>query len=251
MAYYVYNSGKMRWWLDNFMDCSKALKLPKHSQKVYKMRSGASFFLDDFNFRANFALVMNKYKDSTTFEVMYKLTVNNEVGRWEVVPPNIMERLFSKGQGVWNFCNLYQSGNWEKNTKVEVVDGHFLFKYDTEWLRYVVGSISQDNIYYMVPGRLVSENDELLCIALMYKNKDLSHFDLKQIQVALNEISSTSWSIRADGKDPRVERLRENLAKARESLEAFEKKHQQILEEAADAMNLLSSKYGIELDLET
>ena len=225
--------------------------MPKHNQKAYRKSKSSSFFLDDFNFKANFAIVMNKYKDSTTFEVMYKLTVNNEVGSWEVVPPNIMERLFSKGQDVWDFCGLYQSGNWEKNTKVEVVDGHFLFKYDTEWLRYVTGSISQDNLYFMVPGRMVAENDEILCLALMYQNKDLTIFDLKQIQVAFNEISSTSWSIREDGKDPRVEKLRENLAKARDSLETFEKKHQQILEEAADAMNILSSKYGIELDIET
>lgn len=249
MSYYS-GSGTMRWQLDNFMDCSKALKLPKHSQKVYRMRSGSWFFLNDFNFRVNFAIVMNKYKDSTTFEVMYKLMVDNEVGRWEVVPPKIMERVFSKGQDVWDFCGLYQSGNWEKNTKVEVVDGHFLFKYNTEWLRYVAGAISKETIYFMVPGRAVTEKYELLCIALMYQNKDLTIFDLKQIQVAFSEISSTSWSIRADGKDPRVERLRENLAKARNSLEAFEKKHQQILEEAADAMNLLSSKYGIELDID-
>ena len=86
----------------------------------------------------------------------------------------------------------------------------------------------------------------------MYLDKKYDMQATIAINGALSQIRRIEWAIDFEDDvkhETRKDRLRENLQKAKKDLEHYEKQYQTILEKAADAMNLLSSKYNVNIDV--
>ena len=255
MSYYYSHRPSTHWVIQHWASSDNAYKLNGCRLKTYLYHSN-TFVKTGPTYKVNYRLVMNYSKAVTTFELFYQMSSNHLcVKNWSPVPVEIMERMFKKEDGGWDFCTLYNSDEkWKENTKVEVVDGHFLFKYDTEWLRYKMGAISQDTLTYSVPGKLIYELDTNLGIALAYPENKYTLADTVTIDDALRRIRSVEWAIPDEVEEnrndpPRIARLRERLAKAKADLEQYEQGYQRILEGAAEAMNLLSSKYHVDIEV--
>lgn len=253
MSYYTDH-----WRIKHFNEPKTALRLPGKRFKSYTYRQNVFVELGEDNvIRFNFLYAINTNKDSTTFELMYSMSKNGKCPTsidWTPVPLDVIERLFKSEDGTWNLCNMYSNDNsWVKNTKFKVVDGHFLFKFNTRWLRDKLGSISVDSIHYSILGRFVYEMDEFIGIALVnYPERKYTLDDAKAINNAVSCIKNVAWTIQEADESQmtwRKRRLFERLQNAKSDLAEYEKKYQEILDKAADAMNLMSSKYGIEIDI--
>jgi hypothetical protein len=217
------------------------------------MYHSKSFVKTDSTYIVNYRMAMNYSKKITTFELLYQVLRDGTcILSWQPIPVDVMERMFKRDNDGWEFCSIYNSDErWQKNTEVEVVDGHFLFKYDTDWLRFRLGSIAQDSLIYSVPGRLIYEFDHNLAVALVYLDKKYDMQATVAINGALSQIRSMDWAIDFDNsrEETRKGRLRDRLQKAKKDLEQYEQGYQRILEGAAEAMNRLSEKYHVDIQV--
>ena len=97
---------------------------------------------------------------------------------------------------------------------------------------------------------MVNENHEYLAFALVFPDKKFVLADAVEIDKAYCQIRNVEWSIKhLDGEYAPKRRLRERLQTAKKDLELYEKNYQKVLDNAADAMNILSSKYGVEIEI--
>ena len=254
MSYY-YSSPRpsTHWIIQHWANSDNVYKLADCKLKTYLYHSN-TFVKTGPTYTVNFRLSMNYSKKVTTFELMYQISANKVcIQNWTPIPVEVMKRMFKRKNGKWDFCSIYNDDSkWKENTEVVIQDGHFIFKYDTEWLRYRLGAISQDCLTYSVPGKIVYEVGENLAIALVYPDKKYTMQDTIAINGALSQIRRIEWAIDFEDEvkhETRKDRLRENLQKAKKDLEHYEKQYQTILEKAADAMNLLSSKYNVNIDV--
>jgi len=251
MSYYADH-----WRINHYSDIPLALHLGGSRFKAYCYRPNVIVAAEEDNgTRVNYLYAMNTNKDETTFELLYQISKGNAYSPnvWHPVPPEILERLFKTKDGKWNFCDMYSSDDdWANHTKIEIVDGHFLFRYPTRWLRSKIASISVDSIHFSVLGRMVYEMDNNIAVALaFYPEHKYTMEDTSRIIEALRIISNVSYYLvdTDDGMSWRKKRMFERLEKAKSDLAEYEKKYQEILDKAADAMNLMSEKYGIEVDI--
>ncbi len=232
-----------------------ALHLDESRFKSYLFQNNVSVNVDeDTRVMVDYIYAMNTNKDETTFELIYRIRGDdNATDGWHPVPPKVLEKLFKNKDGEWNFYDtVSREPAWRSNTKIDVVDGHFMFKYNTRWLRNMLGSISVDSINYSFLGKMVYEMKYNIAIALVhYPNHEYTMEDTNAIRDALRTIAKVSFSISLDEADmsSSKKRMLERLEKAHGDLADFEKKYQEILDKAADAMNLMSSKYGIEVEI--
>lgn len=205
--------------------------------------------------RVKFMYAMNTNKDETTFELLYRMSKDVYYpDEWTPFPPEILERLFKTNDDRWNFCPKYLSDEdeWVEHTGIEIVDGHFLFKYSTRWLRKMISSISVDCIQRIVPGLMVSMGKDNMATSLaFYPEHKYTMDDISHIVDAFHAIRDASYTMAepSDGMSWRKRNRLDSLKLKQKELESYEKKYQDILDRAADAMNLMSSKYGIEIDI--
>ena len=252
MSYYMDH-----WTINHFVDPQEALHFAGSRFKVYSYRTNVFVNVgEDDTVRLNFLYAINTNKDETTFELLYKMCRGNvrATEEWHPVPIEVIENLFKDENGEWDFCSMFSSGRgWEKNTKIETVNGHFLLKYNTRWLRDILGSVSVSSMNYSVPGKLVHERDDNLGVAIVYHpEKKYTFSDTTAILQALNSIKSVSWTLAETEESQmtwRKKRMFDQLEKAKKDLAEYERKYQEILDKAADAMNLMSDKYGIEVEI--
>ena len=251
MSYYS-RRPSTHWVIQHWAESANAFHYNDCKLKTYLYHSNV-FVKTGPSYKVNYRLAMNYSKKVTTFELMYQLTANDIcVQNWQPIPVDVMERMFKRENG-WDFCAAYNDDErWRDNTEVVIQDGHFLFKYDTEWLRYRLGSIAQDTLTYSVPGKIIYESDTNLAIALAYLDKKFTMPDTIAIDDALRKIRSVEWEIENEehpNEYTHKVRLRANLQRAQKDLEHYEKGYQEILERAADAMNILSTKYHVDIEV--
>ena len=87
-------------------------------------------------------------------------------------------------------------------------------------------------------------------IFLLYGDRISSFQDLKEISSAMTSINSVCFSVKNNTYGNRREKAIEELGDLELKLEVFEEALSQVMEESADAMNILSDKYGIEIDID-
>jgi len=255
VSYYYRRSSEPQWVINHWPGkLTNALTLPNHNVKIYT-RSWKTRVDDGRYIDIGFALCMNQKKASTAFEILYKVTGNgNDMTTWEPVPVEVFENLFKREDGSWEFSPKDEMSNTLKtNTHVQIEDGHLLFKCNTDWLRRYLGSISQDRMHHTMPGKLLGFFDINLAVALVYKDiRKYTLQDTDDIAKALGEIDNVAWCIAsedANGRSPHQLRSLERIKKLQADLEENERKNQEVMEQAAEAMNLLSSKYGVDVEL--
>ena len=251
MSYYSSGSN-VHWRIQHWIEPECAFRLNNHKLKTYLYHSN-TFVKTGPTITVNYLLSMNYSKDTTIFELMYRTSCNRKcLTNWTPVPVDVMERMFKRENGEWDFCTIYNDGStWRDNTKIVVQDGHFLFKYDTEWLRIRLGSIAQETLIYSVPGQIVYQLNDNLAIALAYPEKKYTMADTIAIDGAIRQIRGVEWCIEREesGGDSRKSAMLENLQKAKSELANYEKNYQMVLEKAADALNILSTKYNVDIDI--
>lgn len=253
MSYYYSRRPSTHWYIQHWATSDNAYKLNGSKLKTYIYHSNV-FVKTGTTYKVNYRMAMNYSKKITTFELMYQLIRDGTcIQNWQPIPVDVMERMFKRDNGGWEFCSLYNNDErWKKNTEVEVVDGHFLFKYDTDWLRFKIGAISQDCLTYSVPGKVIYEFDQNLAVALVYLDKKYDMQATVAINGALRQIRGVEWAIDFDDdprKETRKDRLLDRLQKAKKDLEQYEQGYQRILEGAAEAMNILSTKYHVDVQV--
>ena len=252
MSYYS-RRPSTHWIIQHWAESGNAFRYNDCKLKTYMYHS-KSFVKTGSTYVVNYRMAMNYNRKITTFELLYQVHRDGTcILSWQPIPVDVMERMFKRDNDGWEFCSTYNSDErWQKNTEIEVVDGHFLFKYDTDWLRYRLGSISQECLSYSVPGKLIYEFDQNLAVALVYLDKKYDMQATVAINGALSQIRSVEWAIDFDDdsrKETRKGKLRDRLQKAKKDLEQYEQGYQRILEGAAEAMNRLSEKYHVDIQV--
>ena len=249
MSYYYSRRPSTHWTIQHWAESVNAFHYNDCKLKTYLYHS-KTFVRTGSTYVVNYRMAMNYSKKVTTFELMYQISSNNVyIQNWTPIPVEVMERMFRRDNGTWEFCSAYNDEErWRDNTEVVIQDGHFLFKYDTDWLRYRLGAIAQDTLTYSVPGKIIHEFDQSLAVALVYLDKKYTMTDIIAINDALSQIRHVEWAIdfgNDSANKTRKDRMRDNLQKAKKDLEQYEQGYQRILEGAAEAMNLLSTKYHV------
>ena len=209
-----------------------ALHLKNHQFKLYEYKYKP---LVGWR-RVFFVVAVNTNKDDTTFELLYKLT---DETTWHAVTQAMLNPWIAAG-----YFKMTNMDDWEQATKMVPVDGHFVFKYSTEWLRNHLGSISIDRMGCSLLGKWLYQWDNLFAYSVTFPSvKSVS--DAKEVRSAFERLGLSLDII----KDSTYHKqgLLSQIEKTNGMLEKLDGDLQNIMEQSADAMNLLSEKYGVEV----
>ena len=248
------NAWKHYSWMFNGSEGS--IRLPNHRYKVYKYYHQVGV---GQHARITFALALNTNKDDTTMELLFKLCDYSNPDapnpfakdkRWQPVPVELLTSMFKQENGTWNLGRFYETHpDWgHPNTKVEIVDGHLLIRHSTEWLRNHIGGVAQDTLESSVFGRFIDQYDYKIGFALAFPNVRTIK-DAEVVQNAIRELDSVWYRMGDYYSKERKKTLLDRLATYKDELVGYERDFQNMMEQAADAMNILSDKYGVEIEL--
>jgi len=84
---------------------------------------------------------------------------------------------------------------------------------------------------------------------ILFPDKITDYADAENIFNALYNLHSTNWDIEHDWYGDRIRENLNELKKCQNKLIEIEDKIQKVCEDAADSMNILSERYGIEVNV--
>lgn len=99
-------------------------------------------------------------------------------------------------------------------------------------------------------GRFLTTWQVKFPLFLLYGDRISNARELNDISAALTDINDVAYNIKSDRHNVRKSECIDNLKGLEISLKAWEDELSELFEESADAMNILSDTYGIEIDIE-
>ena len=199
--------------------------------------------------RERFGLVVEIGKDETAFEIVR--SPDPESMTWFPIHATVFDSLFP------TLVGLRKSPSWEGSvdlTKTLRIQNRILFVYKNADVRErLCWSISVRRIHATLPFFFLMDYGQEISTAELFYPKVTSMEVAKKVIVALQDIGCASsrtvsdvWGSTFD--DGKAEAL-EDIANFRREIESSENELQRICDKAADAMNVLGSKYGIEIEV--
>ena len=199
--------------------------------------------------RERFGLVVEIGEDETAFEIVRSPDPENM--KWFPIHATTFDSLFP------TLVGLYACSSWEKSvnlTKTLRIQDRILFVYKNADVREKLHwSLSTRRIHETLPFSILNGFGQEISTAELFYPKVTSMEVAKKVIAALQNIGCAStrtvtdiWGSKFD--DSKEEAL-EEIANFRRQIENSENELQGICDKAADAMNVLSSKYGIEIEV--
>ena len=215
---------------------SYALELPGYRLQSYCARCDAYI---------TSRYLVNVYvgKNDVMQEVLYKKSKDQD---YVPISPKAFHNLFPNLQflGVkeaWGHGNEW----WKYLEIVEFEQGNrILFKFKRNDWRKMAWGVNLDNIAYTFAGEMIRKFGPALAIACLYPNTIKNLDDAATVIDAIHGLSSINYK-RHGYYENEIAKHRSNLKQKSEKIESFNAQLENTCNGAADAMNTLSEKFGI------
>jgi len=231
-----------RKWIIEHFACLKTAEIPDHRTRLYKYNRRIHLVHGRDSIMLSFIVAAHLGKHDVVFEIFHSgVEDNNTI--WTPVSPSTFNRLFKTEKGEWWFGH-----SWTDKAEVIVKDDRVLFKFSMAHIKTQVWGINLDTIASTLPAFLVSETGRLIAIAEKYPGVK-SMDDAETAWNAFDDFHTTEWQIRDKYFDKQRNDILKLVKKGQDDLASCETDLQDICDDAADAMNTLSQKYGIEVVL--
>ena len=235
-----------RKWIIEHFACLKTAEIPDHRTRLYKYNRRIHLVHGRDSIMLSFIVAAHVGKHDAVFEIFHSgVEDNNTI--WTPVSPSTFNRLFKTEKGEWWFGIRWTHG-WTDKAEVIVKDDRVLLKFSMAHIKTQVWGINLDTIASTLPAFLVSEKGRLIAIAEKYPGVK-SMDDAETAWNAFDDFHTTEWQIRDKYFDKQRDDILKLVKKGQDDLASCDNDLQEICDNAADAMNTLSQKYGIEVVL--
>ena len=204
--------------------------------------------IDGLN-RVWFGIVVERGKDETAFELVRAASQDRD--KWIPIHADAFDSLFPNLSGVKN------ADSWEtcaKFTKVKRMNNRLFFVYKNSDMKDCLGwKVTLTGLSKTLPFNFLLDYGAEIAVAEIHYPKIMGVDVAASAIDALRDFNTESpnragaWP-NSSFADEKVEIL-EKIERHRKGIEDSEKELQEICDKAANAMNVLSSKYGIEIEV--
>lgn len=211
--------------------------------------TGASYIMGsrDKN-RIHWGLVVNNGKEHTCFEIFYKFPYGNDDSSWHTVPYEVFSGLFNVKKGKGIFGDKVDN-KWQEACEVVKVSDRAILTFPTSFIRSALWGVNKDTVRDTLAAKLVEGFDDVLAIAIVHSYSIKNMTDAKTVIGALKELGNVGWKIWDNKFDAEKDEYFVKIQNEEKHLDGFNTEFQTCCDAAADAMNRLSSNFGIEVQL--
>ena len=196
--------------------------------------------------RIHFGIVVEVGKTETTFEIVHGKSMSDST--FKPIHANVFDSLFPTIEGDFHDIDAKE---WIENMRLERHDNRMILVFDTKWLDKNFGTVTLKSIRSTLPFKIMLRYASEIAVAERFYPKVMGITTATGVIDALRDIYSeyprlhgTEYTYHAY----RTEAL-ENLEEYRQNVEEAQGKLQDICDKAAEALNVLGSKYGIEVEV--
>lgn len=221
--------------------------------------------LDEYE-RVNFVILLHQKGDEVRFELVYGIGDNSKWAFqefvWKPIPIKVWDVLFKGRNGGYENTILgkdIMGGSWygfwgndpSNGKKVSIVreGDRVFFVSSRKMLQYYAGGIGMEYMDSMPVAHFLRVTLAQLGTTILFPDKIANYADAEDIYNALYNLHSTNWDIEHDWYGDRIRENLNELKKCQDKLIEIEGKIQKVCEDAADSMNTLSERYGIEVNV--
>ena len=234
-----------RWKIEHFANVETA-DLPGYRKRLYKYTGSVHLPHGVQTIILKFVVAVHFGKNDTVFEIFHNgVEDNNSV--WTPLSPSAFMRLFKGENGEWFFGKQW-THSWTSHAKVVVKDDRVLIKFTKDYIRKQIWGINLDTISSTLPAFLVSDVGKFMALAEKYPGID-SMGAAETVWKAFDEYHTTEWEIMEGYYEKQRDHILQGINDAQKELESCEDNLQKVCDGAADALNVLSQKFGIEVSL--
>ena len=215
--------------------------------------------------RVNFIILLHQKGDEVRFELVYGIGNNSKWSFpefvWKPIPIEVWDVLFKDNKdGGYESRILSKDiigddwyGNWcgdpNKGKKLSIVrEGDRVFFVSSKrMLQTYMGGIGMEFMDDMPVADFLRVTLAQLGTAILFPGKVTDYADAENIYNSLYNLHTTHWDIEHNWYGDRIKENLKELKECQDKLIEIEDKIQKVCEEAADSMNILSDRYGIEV----
>lgn len=225
---------------------SGRVQVEKTKRRGY-LRAASTYVHDGTGtIRIHFGIVVEVGKTETTFEIVHGKSMSDST--FTPIHADVFDSLFPTIEG--DFHDI-DAKAWIENMRLERHNNRMIFVFDTKWLNGNFISITLKTIRTTLPFKIMLRYASEIAVAETFYPKVMGIATAQGVIEALRDIYS-EYSRLCGGEYSypayRNEAL-ENLEEYRQNVEEAQGKLQDICDKAANALNVLGSKYGIEVEV--
>lgn len=245
--------------------------LPGFKSKVY-LRSYAIAFAPDIGVqkyldtrRMMLAAIVHSNSDKVKYELgMFKTSVEKINGNFsgrdmdiDPIPASAYRVLY--GDDLSTLLNCPQMVDWSKpwssaekgkpKMEIEVQNDRLFFVCNKRKAMLHIGGIGASHMHMSPVEDIFNSGMSIgeLAVVMSHPDKVHSLSDASDIYSAICSLRTTSWDVDNKWYDDEIQSEIRELNKSRVNLSEVESDIQKVCEDAADSLNVLSEKYGIDL----
>lgn len=226
------------WGIFSTVDANSR-KIPGYRAKAY--RNTYAIAVNDTNEhpdRYSFILVIYTGEKDTLFELKYRKGYFYKHEDVRPVDAAILEILFNAVEEDSVLKDILE------NKSIVNIDGRTFIKANYS-RRFTVYDIKDTFI-----GNLFARNGKELALLLKYHDRVKTHKDARRVLEAMSMVDDVLYEIEYNSLDDDKKRMIDDIKHIQEELEKTNLKSTTICEDAAEAMNELSSVFGLDLVLD-
>ena len=200
--------------------------------------------------RCHFGVVVEIAKDKTAIELVRAKDIASM--QWFPIHADVIDSMY---QDMMNDFSSWETESewkrWIQNTQLERDGNRLLFVYDNKFLSEEIISVTKKSVGSTFPYKILLRFCQEIAMCEAFHPKIMG---LKTAQAAIDAFRNlyTEHSKVYQGDytydEQRKESL-ENIANDRKAVDQYQAELQAICDKAAESMNLLSEKYGIEVEI--
>lgn len=223
------------------------LDLPNHKVRTYRAAG-------DCYIKSRFMVNVYIGTDDVLQEIMFlrPKTAND----WVPVSPVAFRNIFSDAE-TYNFDKdhwCWFNPKWHDFVEFVEREGHILFKFTRkDWARLLgcwCGGVNLHNIGESFAGLLIRRfGPYVLTYPSLHPDTLKTMDDCADFKTAAQGISALDWKRRNNYFENEIQRSRNKMADAQKLIEQHTESYDKVCSEAAEAMNELSEKYGLNVNL--
>lgn len=213
----------------------------------YKVRTFKAYTNSNSPTSVKIAFFVNTYYHNGKGQVMQEIIYPNSItGKWEPIPPNLVKMCVEANPDDFlSMCPIKFS--------IEEVEGRALLTMDThDWMKKltIYSVLPVLSSMPRTPAGLIAMHCGLAMVAMaQYPDKLRTFADAEQAWNAFAKLNYMEHDGSEEYLKSKITWLRSQMDAESKEIEKYTKKEQEISESAAEAMNELSERFGIEIAL--
>ena len=223
--------------------------------RAYRFVGSSFIYGAETGKRITWGLVVNNGREFTSFEIIYRFPYSDkmEERKWSSFKYNLLYKLFHiPGKRKDKFSFMYSdkiSEAWDENAKVIDVDGRGILQFPTSFVRREMYGVNKDNIRGSMPAKVIEVFEDVMGITIAHSSCVKCLADAQNIHNAIKELRNVGWKIWNKKFEEDKDDFQYRIKQEETSIAKLDEDFQKCCDLAAEAMNRLSSTYGIDVQL--